>query len=206
MHCITLPTLAAAALGAFVASCNHPLDDVIPPPAPPIRVEPGVQIVAVGATPGFSLLFTNDNGKPTKVAGAVSWSSSNEDALTVDGDGTARAIAPGFATLTATSQMVSATAEVMVTPSPVASITLSPESVMLLFGAKASVTAVATLAAPAGEPTHADVTAYVDFRSSDPSVITVEKGLVACVGWGTAEVTATTGSVSSSPVSVTVTP
>ena len=117
----------------------------------------------------------------------VSWSSSNPTVASVSG-GTVRALVPGTATITVTTNDGGKTATCAVTVNrkavPVESVSLNPTSVELMPGESA--TLVATVS-PAG----ADNTS-VSWSSDDVSVATVENGKVTGVADGSATITVTT--------------
>ena len=71
----------------------------------------------------------------------VSWSSSNTAVATVNAQGIVSAIAPGAATITATSAGRSAQSAVTVTPEPVAAVSVAPARDTLLVGTNRALTA-----------------------------------------------------------------
>src|SRR5213078_1934746 len=64
----------------------------------------------------------------------VTWSSSNTSVAVADVNGNVTGIAPGSATITATSEGKSGTASITVTNVPVASVTVSPPSASVAQG------------------------------------------------------------------------
>ncbi|MEO6446401.1 MAG: Ig-like domain-containing protein [Gemmatimonadaceae bacterium] len=83
-----------------------------------------------------------------------------------------------------------------------ASITLSASGAVTLTSGN-TVTVTATVLTRSGAPVSG---ATVSWNSSTPSVATVDNGLVTGMLVGTASITATSGSVSSPPLAVTITP
>lgn len=132
----------------------------------------------------------------------VTWKSSNTNIVTVSG-GTITAKAVGTATITATSNGVSATCAVTV-KSKTQSVLLSEGSCKLGVGEKKTLIAAVT---PAGSGT-------VQWSSSNMSVASVSNGIITAKAVGTAKITATVNGVSdtctvtvgAAPSSVTVTP
>lgn len=118
----------------------------------------------------------------------VTWSSDNENAATVDANGTVTAVGEGEAIITATTEdgKYTATCTVKVSPAPVAAngVTLTPDKTTLNVGEKQTLTATVLPA----DATNKNVT----WASSDTSVATVENGVVTAVGKGTATITVTT--------------
>ena len=183
-------------------------------PAGPVSVgvSPWSGSVAVGATLSLSAEAYDANGRP--VAGAeFSWSSSDESVATVDAEGLVTGVAEGTATITATTDDISGSAEISVfVPSVPVSVTVSPSTGSVAVGATLSMSAQAFDA-------NGRVVADPQFSwsSSDESAATVDaSGLVTGVAEGTATITATTDGVSGSaeisvfvpdvPVSVRVSP
>lgn len=116
----------------------------------------------------------------------VTWTSSDEAVATV-ADGKVNAVKAGTATITAKAGAKEATCKVTVTAAlvPVESIKLDKESLNLVEGAKATLTATVT-------PDNAtDKT--VTWTSSDEAIATVVNGEVTAVKEGTATITAKAG-------------
>ena len=109
------------------------------------------------------------------------WSSSNETIATVDGSGMVTAVAPGEATIKAStavgSTIVFAESKVTVVEKP--TIALDKESAEILVGKTLELTATAT---PAD--------AVVEWATSDAAIATVENGVVTGVAKGEATITA----------------
>lgn len=141
----------------------------------------------------------DDNGRVINGA-SVQWSSSNSGIASVASSGAVKAVAPGSATITASSEGKSGTATITVRSATVASITLSPTSLSLEVGKTAQVTA--TLRDAHGALI---VGRTISWTSSNTSVATVSDGLVSARETGTATVKATADGVSSS-VGVSVVP
>ena len=183
-------------------------------PAGPVSVgvSPWSGSVAVGATLSLSAEAYDANGRPVADA-EFSWSSSDESVATVDAEGLVTGVAEGTATITATTDGVSGSAEISVfVPDVPVSVRVSPSSGSVTVGGTLSLSAQAYDA-------NGRVVAGAQFSwsSSNQSVATVDaSGRVTGVAEGTATVTASTGGVSglatvsvsapAVPVSVTVSP
>lgn len=120
----------------------------------------------------------------------VTWSSSNPDVATVDGEGHVTAVAAGTATITVTTTDGGKTATCTVTVKekvyPVETVTLDKEALVLFVG-EAAVALTATISPD--NATNKNVT----WTSSDPNVATVdENGNVTAVAVGTASITVKT--------------
>lgn len=179
-----------------------------PPPPEPIvarvTVSPTQAMIETDATQQFSATALTSDGMEIPSA-EFTWSSSDEMVATVDADGLATGVGAGAAMITATADSVSGTATLTVTEPPppepvVASVTVSPASMMIMVGGMFQFTAVAMTA-------DGMVVQDVDFSwmSDDTEVATVdETGLVTAVAAGTAMITATGNDVTSMPATITV--
>ncbi|HEU6452927.1 MAG TPA: Ig-like domain-containing protein [Gemmatimonadaceae bacterium] len=180
----------------------------------------GVTLVQVAAIPVSSVVVTPDTA--TLVVGAskqltaktydaggtelsgrtITWSSSNEDVASVSSSGKVLAVAPGSATITATSEGKSDKATITVV-APVSSVVVSPDSISVIVGKTSTLTA--TVKDASGNTlTGRDVT----WKSDNTGVATVDaNGVVTGVSAGTTTVTATSGGKSgSAKVVVTLEP
>jgi len=130
----------------------------------------------------------------------VTWSSSNPSVAVADVNGKVTGVAPGSATITATSEGKSGTATITVTNVPVASVTVTPASASVAAGQTVQLTATAKDAN--GNTLSGRV---VTWSSSSASVATVTgSGLVTGVTAGSATITATSeGQSGTSTITVT---
>lgn len=117
---------------------------------------------------------------------SVTWASDDQTVATVDQSGTVTAVAPGTATVTATTADGGHTARCVVTVTrPVTGVTLDKTELSLFTGNTETLTATVQPA----DATNRDVT----WSSSDDTVATVDKnGIVSAVGAGEATITVTT--------------
>lgn len=125
---------------------------------------------------------------PDDKAGQIVWSSSDESVLTVDVNGFVTAVGDGAASITATVDGISATTDVITVTTPVVKVSgvkLNATNLKLAVGCEPS-TLTATV-----EPENA-ANKNVSWSSSDPTIATVEGGIVTPVKAGTATVTVTT--------------
>src|SRR5882672_2272045 len=177
-----------------VAGCTVPVASVSMSPAS-ATVLAG-QAVQLTATP------KDANGKSLS-GRTVTWSSSNTAVAIADVNGNVTGIAPGSATITATSEGQSGTSAITVTNVPVASVTVSPASASIQQGQTVQLTAT---------PKDANGTALtgrvVTWSSSNTSVASVNAGgLVTSGVAGSATITATSeGQSGTSAITVTTVP
>ena len=164
----------------------------------------------MGQTAAASASGLDQSGASISV-GSVVWSSASPSLATVNATGVVTGVAPGQASIVATSGSRTGQQYITVTPMPVTSVTVAPTTATLAILATQQLTA-ATLDANGNSLTGRVVT----WATSDATKATVNtSGLVTAVAAGTATITATsetktgtsTITVSPPPVaSVTVTP
>lgn len=165
-----------------------------------VDVTPATASVNVGAT--LQLAATPKTSAGALVAGkTATWSTASATVATVDATGRVRGVGAGTAAITATVDGKSGIATITVVALPVATVTVSPASVSVAFGAAAQLTA--TLADASGT---ALTGRTVTWTSSNTAVATVSStGLVTGANVGTATVTATSEGKSGS-ATILVTP
>ena len=138
--------LRVMALALAGVACGGSGDGAAPvtPPPPPAPVVAQVQVTPSSATiaPGASVTLTGQPVTSTgaAVAATITWSSSAPTVATVDGTGRVTGVAGGVATITATAGAGSGTATITVI-APVASVTLAPDSALLIPGESRTFTA-----------------------------------------------------------------
>ena len=156
--------------------------------------------VFVGQTTTGTALLKDEDGN-VLTGRTVTWTSSNAAVATVSGSGVVSALSPGTATITATSEEKSGTVVLTVTPSPVASLSVSLGDATLIEGT--STQATATLRDAGGATLTGRTVAW---SSSNTAVATVSAtGIVSAIRAGTATITATSEGQSAN-AAVTVSP
>ena len=154
-----------------------------------------ILVTGVTLKPTSLSLFTGDTAtltatvEPSNATNKnVTWESSNKSVATVDANGLVTAVSAGTATITVTTEDGNKTATCAVTVAaatvPVTGVTLNKTSTSLYVGDTETLTATV-------EPSDA-TNKTVTWTSSNPSVATVENGVVTAVGAGTATITVTT--------------
>src|SRR5438132_1312977 len=175
-----------------VAGCTVPVASV--------SVSPASATVAAGQS--VQLTATPKDGNGNSLSGrTVTWSSSNTSVAIADVNGNVTGLAPGSATVTATSEGKTGTAAITVTSVPVASVTASPASASVPEGQTVQLTATPRDAN--GNPLTGRV---LSWSSGNTSIATVNaSGLVSGVVAGSATITATSEGQSGTSA-ITVTP
>lgn len=166
-----------------------------------IELEPEAVVVAVGAVAPLTATVEDAGGNP--VSSQVSWSSSDTSVARVSSAGVVTARKVGDATIAATSQGVSATAVVTVSPQSVSSVRITPTAAAVRVGATTQLEATALDADGNALPGRSMI-----WSSNSRSVATVDAaGRVTGVAPGAATITATSeGRAASAAVTVTLLP
>jgi uncharacterized protein YjdB len=171
-------------------------------PVGSVTVAPPTKALLVTQTFGLTATVRDTVGNVVTDR-VVTWGSSNTAAATVSSAGVVTAVAPGTATITATSETKSGTSTITVSNVPVGIVVVQPASAGIRVTATTQLNAV-TEDSIGGVLTGRAVT----WGSSDPTVATVNaNGLVTGVALGTATITATSeGKSGTSSVTVTKIP
>jgi uncharacterized protein YjdB len=169
-------------------------------PVASVVVTPATSNVVVGQSTQLSAQLRDGSG--AIITGrAVTWTSTSTTVVTVSSNGLVTAIAPGTATITATSEGRSGSATVNVAARPVSAVIVSPGQVTLFANQTVQLSALVTddrgQVLP-GKP--------VTFTSSSNQVATVSSsGLVTGISAGTATITAMSEGATGTAL-VTITP
>src|SRR6185295_6603066 len=167
-----------------------------------VTVSPGSATVLAGQAVQLTATPKDANGNAL-TGRTVTWSSSNTSVAIADVNGNVTGMAPGSATITATSEGQSGTASITVTNVPVASVTVTPTSASVPQGQTVQLSAT---------PKDANGTALtgrvVTWSSSNTAVASVNaSGLVTSGAAGSATITATSeGKTGTSAITVTIVP
>jgi uncharacterized protein YjdB len=185
-----------------------------------IDVTPAIPSLPAGLKQQFEATGTFSDGSVKDVTTEVAWSSSTLSVATVsnaeDSMGLALALAPGEATITATSGSVSGSALLTVTPATLVDIELSPPDPAIPLSLTQQFSATGIFS----DDSVSDLTAEVTWVSSAEGIATVSngagsEGLATPVAPGTTTITASFGGMSASTtltvtsateVSIAVTP
>ncbi len=201
--------LSAGLLLLPLAACSKPAGTTIPDPDPKavatVSVSPATPNLTVGGTTQLNATLRDADGA-TLTGRSITWSSSSAGVATVSGSGLVTAVAPGSATITASSEGKSGQATVTVVssgPVPVATVTLSQSTASLLVGATLALSATTRDAANmllTDRP--------ITWTSSNSTIATVSNGTVTGVApGGPVTITATSeGKSASAQITVTIPP
>jgi uncharacterized protein YjdB len=164
---------------------------VQPAPVASVDVAPTSAALTPGGT--VQLTATPKDARGNVLTGrTVTWRSSNPGVATVTSAGLVTGVAPGNASIIATSEGKEGTAAITVNPTAVASVTVSPSELVLLVGDEDGFTATARDASGrvlTGRP--------VSWSTTNGAVVTVtQEGRVKATGPGEATISATVGGVS----------
>lgn len=153
-----------------------------------IAVTPATASVVAGATRQLSATITPASCSP---APATTWSTTDANVATVSNTGLVSAVAPGSATITASTSGLSAQAVITVTPVPVASVTVTLPRPTLEAGDTMTAGAVVR------DSTNAIVSRPVSWSSSATGVAIVNAttGAISAVATGVTTIRATVGAV-----------
>src|SRR5581483_8485869 len=109
---------------------------VLPVPVASVTIAPSSASIAVGDSAQFTVTVRDSNDN-VLTGRTIRWQSSNSSVATASGTGTTKfvkAVAQGSATIIATSEGASGTADVTVTPAPVASVAIAPTDTTIFVG------------------------------------------------------------------------
>ena len=184
---------------AWIAGCGDGSTDPVPPPRLPPEpprattvsiTPPTAALTALGATVQLAADLRDQNGQ--LMAGAtVTWSSGSPAVATVDSAGLVTAVGVGTATIAATVDAASGTAEVTVVQTA-ESVVVSPAADTIAIG---DTLRLAAEVFDRNGQTLAE--AVFEWSSGDTAVATVDSaGLVTAVGVGTATIAATADAAS----------
>jgi uncharacterized protein YjdB len=166
-----------------------------------ITVTPATPSVAVNSTKQMTATGTYDDGSTKNITGSVGWSSDDTFVATVSDSGLVTGIAAGVVSVTATSGTISGSTKVTVTIANLASIAISPTTASISSGQTQQFTAIGTLQ----DGSTVDITDSVTWKSSKTSVATIDSsGLATGQSAGTANIQATSGSITSNTAVLTV--
>lgn len=153
-----------------------------------ITVSPASRLSATGKTINFTANGTTVNGASEDVTSTATWKSSNNSVATVSG-GAVTTVSAGTASITATQDSETGTANLIVTASSLSSISLSPSSPSVL---QTALTQQFTAQGTFADGSTMDLSNQVQWTSSSTNVATINSsGAATLVAAGQTTITAT---------------
>lgn len=172
-------------------------------PLTSIAVTGSSSSLLLGATLQLKATGTYSDSTTQDLTATVTWSSADTTVATVSNGGLVTGVKAGPVTITAASGAVNGTMALTVNAASITSITITqPSSATVPLGGTLQLAATGTF----NNNTSGDVTNMVTWASSDATVIAVDAntGLaIAKAGTGTADITASSGSVTSAKLTLT---
>ena len=154
---------------------------------------PSIQSIPAGVTQQFTATGTYSDGISYNITSQATWSASNTSVATVNSSGLAAGVAAGSATITAASGSISGSTTLTATAATLSSIAVTMLNPTVTVGAIQQFTATGTYS----DGTSRDITLLITWSSSNAGVATVTTtGLATTVSAGSADITATYGSIS----------
>jgi uncharacterized protein YjdB len=191
-------TTVTATLGAIRGATTL---TVSPAALVSIAVTPAIPVIPLGTTEQFTATGTYTDGSTQNITGTVQWSSDTPAVATISNtaptQGLASSVGQGTATITATSGTISGSTTLTVTATALVSITVTPAAPSIALGTTEQFTATGTFT----DGSTQNLTSTSTWASDTISTATINNaGLAQGVGVGSANVTATSGTVSGSTV------
>ncbi len=161
-----------------------------------IAVTPANPSFALGTTQALKATGTFTDGSTQDLTNSAVWNTANHAVATVSSQGVASSVGVGTTTLTATSGSIVGTTNLTVTTAALVSIAVTPARPSIPLGTTQQFTATGTFT----DGTTQNLTSTVTWSSDSLSVATISnaattQGLATSVAPGTANITATSGSV-----------
>ncbi len=162
-----------------------------------LAVTPVNPSFALGTTQQLTAIATYSDGSTLDLSGTVVWGSGSTSVVTVSSSGLASAVAAGSTTVTATAGSISGSTTVTITPPLLVAIIVTPAVPTVALGMTQQLTATGQFS----DGSTQDVTATVVWSSDTLAVATISTslgsaGLATAIAAGTAQISATSGSVS----------
>lgn len=200
MKKIILAILVAASFTACKKGEVVPVADVVTV-AERLEVTPATNSILIGQTAQFTAKYYNNQGVLSTLPSSAVWSSSNNLVATINAQGLASAISIGQTNIKITYNNISATAvlSVVANSNVLANVNITPNATqeILLNG-------TANLMATGTNVTGGTISGLTYLWASSANNVSVNNGLVTGIAYGSANITATSGTITSAPVMVQV--
>jgi uncharacterized protein YjdB len=168
-----------------------------------IAVSPQTASIALGTSQQFIATGTYTDGSTKVITTSVSWTSSAPAVATIGSSGVAVSSGVGTTTVGASSGSISGSAALSVTPAALASISVTPQNLVLPKGGNQQFTATGLYT----DGTTQNITSSVQWTSSNPGIASTSvSGMAQAIATGTVQVTASAGAGISGQSSMTVSP
>jgi uncharacterized protein YjdB len=188
-----------ATLGAITGTGNVV---VTAPSLSSITITPAVFSIASGQSKQLSAVGVYSDGTSQDVSSQVTWNSLSTAYAAVNSSGLVTGVSAGNSTITATIGSTKGSATATVTAAQLASIVITPATASIATGQTQSFTASGIFS----DGSTTEITNSVTWSSSATNFATINAtGLATGVGAGSAMITASSGTVTSSPAALTVT-
>ncbi len=181
----------AMALGA---GCGPMATATVTPVLQTIAVTPGTPAIAPGTTQQLAATGTYSDGGTRDLTSEVNWASSAIVVATVDGSGLVHALTSGTSTIGATFQGVTTSTLVTVTAAQLTAITVTSPLLTFPKGVSKQLVAMGTFS----DHSQRDISTMVEWTSSNANVSVTAEGLATGAAIGSADVTATVATITSS--------
>ena len=164
-----------------------------------MAVTPANPSFALGTTQQFAATGTYSDGSTLDLTNSATWSTADGTIATVNAAGLASSVALGSTTVTASSASISGSSGLTVTPAALVSIAVTPAIPTIPLGTTQAFSATGTYT----DGSMQNITGTVQWSSDTPQVATINnasglQGVASSVGQGTANITASVGSVTGS--------
>jgi uncharacterized protein YjdB len=188
-----------ATMGTLVGAGNITVTE---PTVSSITISPAAFSIASGQSKQLSALGVYSNGTSQDVTSQVTWSSQNADA-SVSSTGLVTGVSAGSSTITATLGSSTGTAMATITAAQLQSILVTPASASIATGQTQAFEANGIFS----DGSSSDITNSVAWNSNATNFATINAtGIATGVSAGTATISASSGSASQTPATLTVTP
>lgn len=196
-------TTVTASTGNFTS--NSATLTVTAPVLTGIAITPANGIVAKGLSSNLSATGTYSDGSTSNLTSSVVWALSNPAVVSINSStGVVTGLNNGNATITATQNgIISPAATLNVTDALITGITITPANVTVVKGLTSNLTATASYS----DGSSGNISDSVTWVSSSPTVASIStSGVAAALATGSTLVTAKSGSITSLPVTLNVSP
>ncbi len=174
--------------------CGPMATATVTPVLETIEISPATPSVAPGTARQLAATGTYSDGGTRDLTSQVAWASSAIAVATIDGTGVVHALTPGSSTVSATLNGASTSTLVSVTDAVLKSIAVTSPAASFAKGVSKALVATGTFT----DNSQKDITTMVEWTSSAPTVTIAADGLATGVAVGTAEITATVGTLTAS--------